>query len=378
MRWNSYVLASKNDSEELIKNHFSSKEAKRTLFILGKGFDLRMNFVIKRFLELQPNLAIDCLLICFDEGQNSSSQQYSNYVNNNYQELRQLLQNKTLIERNINLWKDEGARKRRIGDREAAALINDYNDIRDYTEIIVDISALPRGIYFSLIGKLIHIIDIKPGNTAPINLIVTVAENAKIDASIKENNLDNDAKFLMGFMGGIKSSSEREEPLIWFPILGEDKESHISLAHSELSPSEVCPVFPFPAKNPRRPDSLLMAYHKLLFDGLKVAPQNIMYVPEQNPFEAYKILVKAVRNYNNSLKLLNGCRAALSTFSSKLLSIGTLLAAYQVNVVDESDIIGVINVDARGYVLENESSLPEWSNESELFLIWLTGIPYED
>jgi hypothetical protein len=241
----------------------------------------------------------------------------------------------------------------------------------------VDISALPRGIYFSLIGKILHIIDSKPQNSECINFVIAAAENAKIDATIKENTIDTEGKFLVGFMGGVKSQAEREESLIWLPIMGEDKEPHITVANAELEPTEVCPIFPFPAKDPRRPDALLIKYHKLLFDNLKVEPQNIMYVPEQNPFEAYKILVKAINNYNGSLKILRGCRAALSTFSSKLLSIGTLMAAYQINIVDQKDIIGVMNVDARGYEIEDINKWEEYNKSSELFLIWLTGNPYE-
>ena len=375
LRWEPYLLASCLKAEGLLQKHFLGE--KRLLFILAKGFDIRMNFVLKRLLELCPDINIECWLICFNEGEDSSSHKYANRVQKNFDEFKLLMEGKKYEKKSINLWKEEGNRKRRIGDREAASIINNYDDIKNYSEIFVDISALPRGVYFSLIGKILHIIDTKPDNSESINFVVTAAENARIDASITENTIDTEGKFLVGFMGGVKSQTEREESLIWLPIMGEDKEPHISVAYSELEPTEVCPIFPFPAKNPRRPDALLIKYHKLLFDRLKVEPQNIMYVPEQNPFEAYKILVKTVRNYNNSLQILRGCRAALSTFSSKLLSIGTLLAAYQVNIVDKQDIIGVMNVDARGYEIENIDEWEEFNKESELFLIWLTGAPYE-
>ncbi|QEK50681.1 hypothetical protein FYC62_02630 [Pedobacter aquae] len=208
--------------------------------------------------------------------------------------------------------------------------------------------------------------------------MVTVAENAALDACIKEQGLDQESKFLMGFMGGIKPKNEREEPLIWLPILGEDKKKHIEKANDDLKPDEVCPLFPFPAKDPRRPDSLLINYHDLLLDKLGIEPQNIMYVPEQNPFEAYRIIHSAITNYTNSLKVLNSCRAALSTFSSKLLSIGTLLAAYEINNNSTHSLVGVVNIDSQGYVLENEESFQDLNKSSELFVIWLTGDPYEE
>lgn len=375
LRWDPYFITSCSTAEDLLKAHFNG--GKRLLFIMGKGFDVRMNFVLRKVMELCPDVKMDCWLICFNEGEDSSSHEYIEYVNKNMEELRKLMTGKTIEEKNINLWKEDGSRKRRIGDREAASLLSNYHDIKPYSDIFVDISALPRGIYFSLIGKILHVIDMKPSDAKSINFVVTAAENARIDASIKENTIDTEGKFLVGFMGGVKSQSEREESLIWLPIMGEDKEPHIGVAFGELEPTEVCPIFPFPAKDPRRPDALLIKYHKLLFDQLKVEPQNIMYVPEQNPFEAYKVLVKTVRNYYRSLTILRGCRAAFSTFSSKLLSIGTLLAAYQINIVDKEDIIGVMNVDARGYHIENIVQWDEFNHDSELFLIWLTGDPYE-
>src|SRR6202000_1689125 len=100
---------------------------------------------------------------------------------------------------------------------------------------------------------------------------------------------------LQGFTGQIdNASASNGDPLIWMPILGEDKEYHIRKAYSFLAPSETCPIFPFPSRDPRRPDALTMSYHSLLFDEFIVEQQNIMYVPEQNPFEAYRILMKAI------------------------------------------------------------------------------------
>lgn len=377
LRWDPYLLASGVRASSLLNEHFSTKKERKLLFILGKGFDIRMNFVLKKLLEHVPDINIDYWLVCFDEGDDSTSHKYKEFVESNMAEFKKMIGTSACIEKNINLWKEEGNRKRRIGDREAASIINNVTDINGYSDIIVDISALPRGIYFSMIGKFLHLIDGLPATEPKVNFVVTAAENAKIDSSIVENTIDTEGKFLLGFMGGIKSSSERQESLIWLPIIGEDKEQHIKVAHAELEPTEVCPIFPFPAKDPHRPDSLLIQYHKLLFDAIKVEPQNLMYVPEQNPFEAYKILVQTVRNYHNSLQILRGCRAALSTFSSKLLSIGTLLAAYQVNTVDDLDIIGVMNVDARGYEINDLDKMEIFNEESELFVIWLTGEPYE-
>lgn len=375
-RWNPYVLLHDETVNELWTNHFS-KNGGKTLFILGKGFDGRMNLCIESLLSKCPDLDISTILINFDEGKSSNSHEYADLVTENVNQLEQLLTNRTLEYKNIQLWNSRGKKRRRIGDREAANLFNDYDAIKDYDNIIVDISALPRGIYFSLIGKLLSLID-EYCKDFSINLFVCVAENASIDNLIQENSIDEDIDYLFGFGGEISLEANSDKPLIWFPILGETKTQHLRKAFGKITESkdrlyEICPTLPFPSKDPRRSDTIFNEHHELLFDELSVEPQNIMYVHERNPFEVYNKLSEAVSNYQDSLKIINGCKVALSTFSSKLLSIGTLLTAFE-----NKDGVGILNVDSQGYKIVDKISLKKLKSESELFVTWLSGIPYND
>lgn len=375
-RWDPYVLLHNETVNQLWKNHFSSANEK-VLFILGKGFDTRMNIGIDNLLTTCPNINLDCVLIGFDEGKTSNSHEYSDLVEVNIKELKNILSEKNILDKNIKLWSSKGRKKRRIGDREAAKLFVNYEDIQQYTDIIVDISALPRGVYFSLVGKLLSLID-KYCKDFSKNLFLCVAENASIDNLIQENSIDEDLSYLYGFGGGIDLEAETEKPLIWFPILGENKEAHMRKAFGKITESknrlyEICPTFPFPSKNPRRSDTILIEYHELLFDELGIEPQNIMYVPERNPFEVYLKLSEAVSNYQTSLEIIKGCKTALSSFSSKLLSIGILLTAYE-----NMEKAGVLNVDSQGYKVVDKNTLMEMKSESELFVTWLTGLPYND
>lgn len=60
------------------------------------------------------------------------------------------------------------------------------------------------------------------------------------------------------------------------------------------------------------------------------------------------------------------------------MSIGALLAAYEFTYCNESDriAVGLLNVDSQGYKIDEEELLTAMKNESELFLTWLTGEPY--
>ncbi len=92
---------------------------------------------------------------------------------------------------------------------------------------------------------------------------------------------------------------------------------------------------------------------------------------EQNPFEVYRQIHQTVKHYNEALKPLGGCKVAISALSSKLLSIGALLAAYELKGAKFS--IGIANVEAQGYQIEGDTE----SIKAELFTLWLIGDCYE-
>ena len=371
-RWNPYVLLSDDQLDSTFKEHFSSES--KVLLIMSQGFDVRMNLSLKQLISSSCGLDITPFVIAFNEGQDSASHSNEDLVNANMTELFSLVEESKVLTATLELWSSDGDSRRRVGDRRAANLI-DTLDLGAYSDIIVDISALPRGIYFSLIGKLLTIVDKIEIGQQP-NFMVTVAENPELDKGIIDDTPDENLNFLHGFGGGIDLSSDQEEPIVWLPILGENKLPQIKKAYNRLIPSEICPVLPFPSLDPRRPDSLIISYHEFLFDEVNVESQNLMYVPEDNPFEAYKILSRAIQNYNKSLSNIGGCKAVLSTFSSKLLSIGTLLAAYELKSLGID--VGVLNVDSSGYKIDRNLDLVKMKKDSKLFVIWLTGEPYGD
>lgn len=374
LRWDPSVLIRGSNTPEFWVSHFKSTQRK-VLFILGKGFDVRMNIAIQELINSCPTIDLECWVIEFDEGTGSNSAKYLKYVQENEKTLTECLNGRKTTIQKISLWnsKVKGKRKR-IGDRQAAQILKSFDQIKSFTDIIIDISALPRGVYFSLVGKFLMFIDTYAKEKKP-NLFVVVSENAEIDSRIKEKGIDEDVGYLHGFGGNLELTSESEEPVIWFPILGEDKVEHLDKAYMHIRPNEICPVLPFPSKNPRRSDALIKDYYQLLFDRLNIESQNIMYVPEQNPFEAYIRLTKAIRNYNISLQALDGCKAVISTFSSKLLSIGSLLTGYE--LINEIG-VGILNVDSLGYDIDSFEDLKSIKDNSELFVIWLIGEAYED
>ena len=123
-----------------------------------------------------------------------------------------------------------------------------------------------------------------------------------------------------------------------------------------------------------RTDNLLVEYRELLFDRLRVDQRNFIYVDEQNPFEVYRELHRTITHYNKALKTLGGCQVVISALGSKLLSIGALLAAYELK--DYGSGVGIAHVESRGYNFENEKDTEKVLSETTLSTLWLEGDCY--
>lgn len=374
LKWDPYVLLRNDEVSSFLNEYFCKNIERKILYIMGEGFDFRMNHGIQSFLLNCPKLDIDCFLIEYDEGKGSTSKKYKPLVKENLEALQKLLPTDKIIINKIELWSDKGKKKKRIGDQNVANLFNDQKLFDDYTDIVVDISALPRGIYFSLIGKIQTILD-QFFTDSNKNLFIVTSENANLDSHIKEFQPDSELSYVFGFRGGSELTSDKKQ-VIWLPILGEGNAHQIRAAYEKIKPNEICPVLPFPSRDPRRSDALLIEYHRLLFDELTIEGQNIIYVPEQNPFEVYRTLSQTIRDYYETLSVIKGCDIVISTFSSKLLSIGALLCAYEFKALDTIK-VGILNVDSSGYELDSEALEKNLSKDSELFLIWLAGEPYK-
>lgn len=378
LRWSQYFLGRGPRFRSFWAQHLEQRE-RRLLFILGRGFDPRMCAGVRAILAAGGTGVLDCLLVHFDEGQDSPSRRHDELARENQAALEELLRPRGAItDRLVRMRSAEG---RRIGSRGAAAVVSDLANLMRYTDVVVDVSAMPRSIYFPLIGKLLYLLD--RGNTADSstalpNLHVVVAEDARLDRSIRDVGIDDTASYIPGFASDLDMEATAEVPKVWIPILGERQATQLERIYHLVTPDEICPVLPSPSLYPRRGDDLLLEYRELLFDRWRVEPQNIIYASEQNPFEAYRQVHRTVRHYHQALQPLRGCKAAISALSSKLLSVGALLAAYELKQLEFS--VGIAHAEVQGYEMggtDDEESGEAMARERELFTLWLAGECYE-
>lgn len=370
LRWRDYFLRDGEGFDEFWRA-FLAERKRNLLFVLGHGFDARMCDGIERVLNLGGEGTRDVALIAFDEGAESPSQIYLAQRTANGERLEKLVRGRgTIGHRDIKMFSDDN---RRIGARSIAQEFASSAEFRSYTDVVVDISALPRSLYMPLLAKLLALFDGEAKDSEKRNLHVIVSHSPTIDGAIVEEGLEESASYLFGFAAAaLESESTSGQPKIWIPVLGNRQPAQLERINQFVMPDEICPLLPSPARDPREGDSIMIEYRELLFDQLRVEPRNIIYAAESNPFEVYRQLMRSILHYDRALKPLGGCKVALSAMSSKLASMGVLLAAYELGRRDPKVTVGVAHVESQGYRVESNGTAPS----TTLFTMWLSGECY--
>ncbi|MDG7006667.1 MAG: hypothetical protein JRN06_00315 [Nitrososphaerota archaeon] len=365
-RWGVYFQARGSEFREFWDDFLKARR-RSILYIMGIGFDPRGTMGLEA-VKKAGDFDLECLAMKVDEGQSSPSRRYQELTDENESRIKELAGPK-FEQRKISMWSQDG---RRIGPRSAATTIQDLSGYPNCTDIVVDISSLPRGLYFPLVGKLLYLVDAKNIGRDPdmmTNLHVIVAENAEMDTLITGAGVDENASFVPGFTGTLVAESSSETPKIWIPILGEKRTVQFERIYDLVQPTEICPVLPSPSTNPRRGDNLMLEYRDLLLEKLKVDPNNFTYVSEQNPFETYRHIRSIIARYDVSLEALGGCQVIISALSNKLPSIGALLAAYEMKNTSRG--VGMAYVDSQGYTIEGD--LESTKGQTRLWELGIAG-----
>ena len=365
LRWSNYVLE-RGDALVQFWRQLLAERERRILVIVAKGFDPRMCLGLEMLVREQGGRGqCDVVVIEYDEGVNSPSHEYRDLVRANVQRLEAAVKRCGEIKRYpMSIRSSDG---RRIASHAALNLFSNLEPFKGYTDIVLDISAAPRGIYLPLAAKMLHLLDnVAPGEPV-LNFHVFVWEDSALDAAIQDEGVEETADYIAGFRGGMDREATAGQPSVWIPLLGENQRTQLERIYDRVSPDEICPVLPSPSRDPRRGDNLVSGYHRLLFDAWRVQPRNFIYCSEQNPFEVYRQVTRVVNAYRESFRPIGEAKFVLSALSSKLLSLGALLTAYDFK--SKHFEVAIAHVDCYGYRIHGALG----PNAGELFGIWLAG-----
>ena len=370
LRWETYFRQYGVDLEHFLARSLNSKDRK-IRFIVGSGFDPRMLSGLRLIKEHCPAAILEIDLLCIEEGQKSPSHNYQTLSQTNIAAFDELAADCAVSKRTITMYSPEN---RRITARSAEGLYKRPAEFADVTDIVVDVSALPRSVFLPVIAKLLYICD--HSDSAGKNLLVLANENAQLDSVIIEEGIDEEADYVHPFRGDAEREAAASKPRVWFPLLGENQGVQLKRVYELVKPEETCPLLPAPSSDPRRGDNLVLEHRNFLFEELRVDPRNFLYAAESNPFEVYRQLMKAIHHYGDTLSPLGGANAILSVLSSKLISVGAILAAYELKM--QKSRIAIAHIEAHGYKISvPEVELAEIATRGVMHGMWLTGECYE-
>jgi len=364
-RWESYVMYHQKDElENFWKEFYQRRPQAKVLFLLGKGFDPRMNNILKLLLQTVNGLLLECITFDFPDGGHSNENQ--KLYDANTQELENLKQEYGFRHSEIQIDSTQSWDKR-------IALMSRQiidKDLSGFDDVIMDVSSLPRAFYFNIAKALYN--KIKDDSTK--NLFFAVSENVEIDNQIKKNVPNDNIEPLIGF----RSMSSRESVLdrvnILIPLIGEENVSLLDKIYTRFQPSDMFPVLPFPSKDPRRSETLMLEYHSFFTDKRCTEPQNITYADEQNPFELYRIVSQLMEGHKRTLKpICEHVCFGIALLTSKLLSLGALLVG-----LEHNDCVAIYNTSSTNYSVKSANALNRLNQDSEPFLLWITGEAYNE
>lgn len=351
LRWYDYVFADETDkSQELWVE--ACKEAGTTLLICGAGFDPRTLDAPRRIAELDEEVSV----LALKPGVGGEHDDAEEAASENEETLRALFGDQLTILESPRVLDPNS-----VGTVISRRLQAEYN-LLAFDTVIVDMSGLPSSISFTVLQLLLQqSLPAAHGRRFDGNLLVTVSEDVSTDARIIASGLD-----APGTLAGFERLPDVPKTCIWVPVLGAGAGEELRALTTLLEPDEVCPVLPFPSRNPRRGDELILEHRALLIDELQFEPRNVLYASETNPFDLYRQLVWLADRYRTALDPLGGATIVVSEHTSKILSLGVLLAAHEAGIV-------VGHVRPMAYRLHGSGPA---DRKPSIYTAWLAGQPY--
>jgi hypothetical protein len=247
-----------------------------------------------------------------------------------------------------------------IGGREVAKLLSSQS-WASVTDVVIDLSALSKGIVFPLVRCLMESLDRQRLRT---NIHLMVYEDAGMDQSIVEVGCDRPS-MMAGFEGEWGLDASRDAAKLWLPQLIKRQHPILDRLHRFLAPNDVCPILPFPAENPRLPDELIDEYRDELMSTWSVEPRDIVYAHERDPLDLYRTILRIDGARQRVFREVGGSMTLLSPLGSKVLALGALMAAldrdFPVAYVES------IDYDVRPETIENMEP------RGEIVHVWLRG-----
>lgn len=329
--------------KEFVEAYFAHP-TRRCLLVAAAGFDPRSKKVAE-MLETALGPRLTALFI--REERRNPDANLMGKADRNEAELKRLVPS-CLVE-HVQIFSDDGAE---VGGTRVAALLGELDISDDITDIVLDMSALSIGIGFPAAKLLLAECEGTPSRAFHI-LIVS---NPDLDDGIASEPAER-AMPVKGFSGAGRLVQTLDKARMWMPQLSRGRNAALAKINASVGECyKICPVLPFPAKDPRRADALISEYQSELANEWEVDPRDIVYVSEHNPLDSYRTISTLKNRFHRTVEGTYSPEIILSPIGSKVMAAGALMAAI------EHD-LAVHYVETARYEFNN---LPEPQRDAEV------------
>ena len=351
-RWDPCIAHRDGEADEFLAHHFGQPD-RNVLLVGGAGFDPRACAVATRLGEV--GTSVRALLI--REERPDPLQAQVDRAGANTTVLLATLADREV--ESIDIFGSDGAV---VGGRNVIGVVS-RQDLEGVTDVIVDISALSVGTSFPIIRYFVE--RIVRGKEAA-NLHLFVAHDPRLDTDIRSN-----PGYTPGYIHGFKGRSTlfdmADAARLWLPQLAAGRRRALSDLYDFVDPHDTCPIFPFPASDPRLGDVLAEEYLAEIEGSWSVDTRNIIYADEEDPLDLYRTILRLDDLRRPVFEETGGSMLILSPLGSKVMALGALMAAL------ERD-LPVAHLESIGYELD--ASVPETMDRPNLIHVWLEGEVY--
>lgn len=363
-RWQRCIVHHDGGVEKFVRDHFSDK-SRKCLLVAGAGFDPRSATVAKMLSAATGGPDAARLRAVFiREHRPKPDDKLLARGNAHAKQLAELVPDAQVVDVPVLSPDDQAV----VGGHRAVDALRDngVSSLDDFTDVILDMSALSIGVSFPVARLLLEACEQKSSN---IEFHVMVASHPQLDAAI--SSIPNDVVDpIRGFSGAIDLAESVDEPKIWLPHLATGRNSALQLIRDKLQgPVDVCPVLPISQCDPRASDRLIAEFESELYEDWEVDPRNLVYAIEDDPLDLYRTIVSIEQRRKSVFAQITRSHVILSPSGSKILAIGSLMAAL------EHD-LPVRYVEAVSYEVDWAKVAEVDPASSRLVHVWLHGSPY--
>jgi len=348
-----YIWHSNHDADDFIEKYFPQK---KILFIGSIGFDPRTLITYDKL----KTITSDIVPVFLQELRKGGSRKLRDRAALTESSLKGRLGfEPTIIP--FPIFASDGAP---IGGVELIKAVQQIKNVGEYTDIIIDICAMSRGIFFPLVKYFREYIK---ENALETSLHIMVIDEPAVDYKYKPQYHDR-GSMMKGFTSNARRLGTGTPVKLWLPQLMSSRTEVYDTLHRYLTPDDVCPVLPFPGIRPKMVDELVIEYQEHI-SSWETGLQNIVLAAESDPLDLYESVFRA---HEARRKIFDSRQLTiLSPLGSKVSTIGGLLAAMDLD-------LPVAYVETIGYYEEelSEEFPPEVVDKKNLVHVWVDGPIY--